>query len=236
MHWCYEFLLFWRFWSGRRNCPGFNRTGKRCLIRIFLSLETLFAKSHATLRAHLCWCKVSSCVLSANLGAHGLRSRVSHFGMIPRHGPSLSRILMWCQVPLGNWTVWFDPNILPFLRLDFLGRESRGTQPKCIESSNRATDLFFDFLLGWTSASTCRNRHSSPFVHPDSDLSREVPIISWRVRSLSPWGNAASCSRRTFPSATWTFWWFLSVSLCLRLWCRRERLSFSSLIASVSRR
>ena len=39
---------------------------------------------------------------------------------------------------------------------------------------NNATDLFtpllFDSLLGCPSASTCRNLHFSPFVHPDSDL------------------------------------------------------------------
>ena len=47
-----------------------------------------------------------------------------------------------------------------------------------------------------------------------------VPIITWRARTLSPKGisarNLTSCSRWTFSSETWTFWWFLSVSLFLR--------------------
>ena len=46
---------------------------KRSFVRI-LELVNTFVKSHATLRAHLSCCKVSSCLLSANLGAHGLRS------------------------------------------------------------------------------------------------------------------------------------------------------------------
>ena len=52
--------------------------------------------------------------------------------------------------------------------------ENLETQPTCIDSFNEATDpftlLFFDFLLDCPSASTCRNRHLPPFVHPDSDL------------------------------------------------------------------
>ena len=40
----------------------------------YLSLHILFAKSHAALRAHLSWCKVSSCDLFPNFGAQGLRS------------------------------------------------------------------------------------------------------------------------------------------------------------------
>ena len=40
----------------------------------YSSLHILFAKSHAALRAHLSWCKVSSCDLFPNFGAQGLRS------------------------------------------------------------------------------------------------------------------------------------------------------------------
>ena len=46
---------------------------KRSFVRIF-ELVNIFAKSPATLRAHLSWCKVSSCDLSPNFGAKGLRS------------------------------------------------------------------------------------------------------------------------------------------------------------------
>ena len=43
------------------------------------------------------------------------------------------------------------------------------TQPNCVDSFSIATDPFappfFDFLLGFSSASTCRNRHLSPCAH-----------------------------------------------------------------------
>ena len=39
-----------------------------------LELVNIFAKFHATLRAQRSWCKVSSCDLSSNFGAQGLRS------------------------------------------------------------------------------------------------------------------------------------------------------------------
>ena len=48
----------------------------------------------------------------------------SHFWIIPRDGPFLSRILMWCQVPLEKLTACLDPNF-PFSdKQDFLGYES----------------------------------------------------------------------------------------------------------------
>ena len=50
------------------------RGEKNVALSVFLSLWTVFAKYYATLRTHLSWCKVSSCVLSSNLEAHGLRS------------------------------------------------------------------------------------------------------------------------------------------------------------------
>ena len=43
-------------------------------LSLVLSLWTLFANAHASLRAHLSCCKVSSCVLSSNLAAQRLRS------------------------------------------------------------------------------------------------------------------------------------------------------------------
>ena len=46
------------------------RRMKRSFVRI---LELVFfEKSHAALRAHLSWCKVSSCDLFPNFGAQGL--------------------------------------------------------------------------------------------------------------------------------------------------------------------
>ena len=55
------------------HCPGFNRSTKRRFVRI-LELVNIFAKFHATLRAQRSWCKVSSCDVSSNFGAQGLRS------------------------------------------------------------------------------------------------------------------------------------------------------------------
>ena len=83
IHWCsrvnHEFSFLWRFWSGRWRCPGFSVRVKRGFIRTVELSDTFFAKSHATLRAQLSWCIGSSCVVYANLGAHGLRSCGSHF-------------------------------------------------------------------------------------------------------------------------------------------------------------
>ena len=39
-----------------------------------ITLASIFSKSHASLRALLSWCKVSSCDLASNFGAQGLRS------------------------------------------------------------------------------------------------------------------------------------------------------------------
>ena len=69
----------------------------------------MFAKSHAALRAHLSWCKVFSFDLSSKFGAQRLRSWSAHFWIIPRDGPFLSRILIWCQVPLENLTACLFP-------------------------------------------------------------------------------------------------------------------------------
>ena len=126
--------------------------------------------SHATLRAHLSLCKVSSYDLSSNFGAQGLRSWCAHFGKIPRGGPFLSWILIWCHVPLENLTACFDPNIPGSRRIDFLGQESWDTQPNCVDPFYKASDPFapplFDFLLGFSSASTCRKQHLSPCTQP----------------------------------------------------------------------
>ena len=46
---------------------------KLSFVRI-LELLNIFASSHASLRAHLSWCKVSSCDISLDLGAQLLRS------------------------------------------------------------------------------------------------------------------------------------------------------------------
>ena len=52
---------------------------KRSFVRI-LELVNMFAKSHAALRAHLSWCKVSSRDLSPSLGAKDCAREVNTFG------------------------------------------------------------------------------------------------------------------------------------------------------------
>ena len=137
-------------------------------------------------------------------------------------------------------TAWFDPNFPYSSRIDFLGQESWDTQPNCVDSFNYETDPFTPlfFVVGCTSTSTCRNRHLSPYVHLDSDR-HMGGCQKLRIRALSLKGmsarNSASCFGRALSSAAWTFWGYLSVSLCRRFWCRRGRLSFMSLIASASR-
>ena len=70
-----------------------------------------FAKSHAALRAHLSWCKVSSCELSSNFDAPGPR--------LPRDGPSFPNFYL---VPgATNLRACFDPNSPGSRRIDFLG-------------------------------------------------------------------------------------------------------------------
>ena len=74
---------------------------------------------------------------------------------------------------LENLTAWFDPKFPDSRRTGFLGQESWDTQPNYVDSSNKAADLFapsfFDFLLGFSSASTCLKKHVLPLVHPVSE-------------------------------------------------------------------
>ena len=61
------------FQRGCRHYPCFGRRVKRGLIWVF-ELKDIFRQAPRFLRAHPSWCKVSSCGLSSNFGAHGLRS------------------------------------------------------------------------------------------------------------------------------------------------------------------
>ena len=60
-------LLF--FQRGCRHYPCFGRRVNRSLIWVF-ELRDIFRQVLCFLRAHLSWCKVSSCVLSSNFGSH----------------------------------------------------------------------------------------------------------------------------------------------------------------------
>ena len=151
---------------------------------------------------------------------------------------------MW---PLENLTVCFVANFPYSRKIDLLRWESWDTQPLCIDSFSKATGpltpLFFDFFTGLT---INLNVSKSAFFAFCASWFR---LVNWETRegannymtASCPFPNetsernSASFSRRTFPFAAWTFWGYLSVSVCLRFWCRRRRLSFWFLIASVSR-
>ena len=205
----------------------FNRKIKRTFVRI-LEIVNVFAKSHATLRAHHSWCKVSSCDLCSNFRAQRLRSWGSHFRITPRDGPFLSRIFFWCQVPLENLTPCFDPNFLSSRRIDLLGQESWDTQPTCVDSFNKATDplapSFFDFLLGFSSASTCLKNHFLPKMLVVLTHGR-MPKSTWRVFTIF-------VTARNFAPVVWRAflshcsWGFFSpfVSLGLRNLVREKTI------------
>ena len=101
---------------------------------------------------------VSFCGLFSNLGAQGLRSWGSHFWIIPRDRLSFQKYYL---VPRalrdfdGVYLIQFFPL---FPKVDFFGGSvSRDTHPNCMDSFSKATDPFappfFDFLLGFSSAS-----------------------------------------------------------------------------------
>ena len=104
----HEFSFFWRFWSGRRVCPGFNRRVKRSFVRI-LQLANIFRQVRAALRAYPSCCNFISRDLSSNLGAQGVRSWGSRLWMVPPDGPFLSRIII-LHGARCLWRIWWrDP-------------------------------------------------------------------------------------------------------------------------------
>ena len=154
-----------------------TRENKRSLVFVF-SLYTFFAKFHAALRPQLSCCEVSSCDLSSNLGAQGLRSWGSHFWIISRDGPisfpnfySLPGAT-WEFYGVSRWCVRSQFSNVPKNRLPRKGILRHTTN--LIFSFSKTTDplalSFFDFLLGASSASTCQNLHFWLYVHPGSFL------------------------------------------------------------------
>ena len=93
-----EFALLWSRWTKCQHYLCLNWGTERRALRIH-EFVNMFTKSHAALRAHLSWFKVSSCDLSPNVGAQRLRSWGAHFGKTPLDGPLLSRILIWRKCP-----------------------------------------------------------------------------------------------------------------------------------------
>ena len=112
------------------------------------------------------WCMVSSCDLSPNFGAQRLRSCGSHFGTMLCDGNFLSRSFIWCHVPFENLTARLIPIL--FLHVEWtFSDKNLDAQLNFVDSFNNETDpfapRFFDFLLGFFSASTCLKKHVLPY-------------------------------------------------------------------------
>ena len=188
-----------------------------------------FAKSHATLRAHPSCCKVSSChFFPVFWRAKTTLMRFTLFDSSPRTTLSFPsfHLLAWC--PWRNLTACFDPNSPFSRRVDFLGQESWDTQQNVYR-----LPPFFDFLLGLSSASTCRNRHfrhicirsqtCSYDIREDARIYMTNFYTFVTARNLAPF-----VCRASFLACFWKFC-FPFVSLGLWVWCRRRRSSFGSL-------
>ena len=154
---------------------------------------------------------------------------------MPCDGLFLSRFF-WCQVHLENLTTCFDPHFPSSCRIDFLGWESWDTQPSCVDSFNNATDPFvppfFDFLLGFSSVSTCLKKHGHTCIQSQTCSFEGCQILhDGFFTNCVTARNLAPFVWRAFICVAWCFWWFFSlvVSLGLRIWCGRGRSSFSSL-------
>ena len=153
------------------------------VLSLVLSLYIFLAKSHAALRAQFSCLEVSSCVLSSNLGAQGVRSWGSHFWIIPWDGPFISRIIIWYQVHPECVTVRpaeaFNLNSPTFRDIDFIGSESWDTQPIWTSLYFRMANApwvpsFFDFLPGQTFARTASDFRLVVKTHG------RMSITTWR--------------------------------------------------------
>ena len=90
-----------------------------------LTRVDMFSPNPILLCGHLSCCKVSRSVLSSNFGAHGLRSRGSHFFITPRDGPFLSRIFY--VVPLGEFDCVIRSQFSNFPQNRFFSEGNLGT-------------------------------------------------------------------------------------------------------------
>ena len=95
----------------------------------FLCLWTSLASSQASLRPHRSCFRVSPCVLSSNLGAHGFRSRGSHFWMIRCDGPFLSRFSCATHRGFRQLDCVIRSQLSISHSIDFLWGRSSDTQP-----------------------------------------------------------------------------------------------------------
>ena len=145
----------------RKFCPNFE------LVNMFRQIPCCFAGASFLVQGLLMWS-------FSEFGRKEHAHEAYYFWIIPRDGPILSQILIWCLVPLENLTVCFDPNIPGFTwnRLSRIRILRYTTQLyRLLQYRNWSfAPPFFDLLLGFPSASTCRKWHLLPYTHPFSDL------------------------------------------------------------------
>ena len=178
------------------------------------------------------------CDISQNFGAQGLHSWGSHFWIILCDGPSLSGILIWCQVPSEKLTVCFDPNF-PLFTLNRFSRirTLRYTTQLCrlLQQCNWSFCTTFLWLLA--GRSFYLNMSEMAFVAIYVSFFRLVilthgrmPELTWRfffTEFESAWNF--TLAQRAFLFIAWSLWGFLSLAVslfCLRMGCRRRRSSF----------
>ena len=131
-------------------------------------------------------------------------------------GPFLSRILIWCQVPLENLTARSVSNLPGSRRMDFLVKESRDAQHHCLDSFNIATDPFAAPFFD-------RKWHLSPCTQPFSDEGVRDPVAAKGVSRLAvhadsyiPFSNTAA---RHQPHAhALALKWLISLDESSHLW------------------
>ena len=137
VHWCSGV-------SWRPALPWLRKDSKNAALSVFFwAYRHVFAKSHATLQAHLSWCKVSSRVLSANLGAHGLRSwkfTLSEW----RLAMDLSCRELWCGATCFYGVIRSRFSFFPWNRSSQM-KKNEDTKPNCIDSKKRLLNLSHDF-------------------------------------------------------------------------------------------
>ena len=188
-----------------------------------MSLYIFFVKSRASLRAHLSCCKVSSCVLSANFDAQGLRSWGSHFCKTPCAGPFLSRFFQVVPRAFGecDGAIWSQCSNFPQNR--FFRTQSWTTQPNCVRSFRVRQLILFHYF----SATFYCDTHQPQCVWTDRGRRICIPI---QTCNFDTWEDANNYT--TVPYAF--FWGIVCTSVCPRFWSRRGRLCFMSTIGSVA--
>ena len=147
------------------HCPSFGKRVER-IFGVLLDLLTSIASSQASLGAHRSCFRVSSCVLSSNVGAREIRSWGSHCWMIPCDGPFFFFRNFYARHRcLENLTVEFDPHFPFSHRIDFLWGLSWDTQLHRTVSVNKRHRSFcatFLWLLqGCPTDSVGRKLHLS---------------------------------------------------------------------------